>query len=94
MRGIFWNSGGLRELAKHDFLRDTSVEKGLDFIAILKTHRRHFSNECLNTFCGGCEFWWHWTPPNGRSRGILLGVYRRSFDVENVITGDFIIDFT
>ena len=36
MRGLFWNSRGLADLAKRRFLADTSVEQQLDFIALLK----------------------------------------------------------
>ena len=58
MRGIFWNSRGLRDLAKWNFLDDLSLEKNLDFIALLETHIRDFSDELLNTFCGNREFTW------------------------------------
>jgi hypothetical protein len=62
---FFWNSRGLRDLAKRNFLHDLSVEKGLDFIAILETHKRDFSDEILKSFCADREFSWHWIPPKG-----------------------------
>jgi hypothetical protein len=86
MRGIFWNSRGLRDLAKHDFLCSTSLEKDLGFIALLETHRS-FSDENLNTFCGSKEFSWHWIPPNGRSRGVLLRVNAAVFEVQSSLSG-------
>ena len=36
MRGVFWNSRGLRDLAKINFLRDLSLEKDLDFLPYSK----------------------------------------------------------
>ena len=74
MIGVFWNSSGLRDLAKHRFLQDLTAKHRLDFIAILETDRHNYSTECLNNFCAGKEFFWHWSPPRGRSGGILLGI--------------------
>ena len=74
MRGIFWNSRGLKDLAKRRFLADASVEHRLDFIALSETGRANFSPHFLNTLSGGIEFDSHCLPPRGRSGGILLGV--------------------
>jgi hypothetical protein len=95
MKGIFWNSRGLRDLAKINFLRDTSIENDLDFIDLLETHRRDFTNVMLlEEYCGGKEFFWHWIPPRGRSGGILLGVNLSVLVVENTQVGDFFVNFT
>ena len=37
MKGIFWNSRGLKDLAKRRFLAEASVEHRLDFIALSET---------------------------------------------------------
>ena len=79
----------MRDLAKRNFLHDLSVEKGLDFIAILETHKRDFSDEILKSFCADREFSWHWIPPKGRSGGILIGVNQHTFLIENVNLGEF-----
>jgi hypothetical protein len=50
MKGIFWNSRGLRDLAKYRFLSDTSKGEHLDFIAILETNKKHFTDDCLDAF--------------------------------------------
>jgi hypothetical protein len=42
MRGIFWNSRGLSDLAKTRFLRETSMEQGLAFIVLLETGNLDF----------------------------------------------------
>ena len=36
MKGIFWNSRGLKDLAKRRFLAEASLEHRLDFIALSK----------------------------------------------------------
>ncbi len=56
MRGMFWNSRGLGDLAKFRFLSDTSKEQKLDFITLLETGKNDFSNSCLKNFCGGRYF--------------------------------------
>ena len=94
MKGVFWNSRGLRDLAKYRFLSEISKEESLDFIALLETRRKHFSDICLDTFCGGRQFFWHWSEPRGRSGGILLGINLDVFDIGSVVEGDFYIKFT
>jgi hypothetical protein len=42
MKGIFWNSRGLNDLAKTRFLRETSKEQNLAFIALLETGKKDF----------------------------------------------------
>ena len=49
MRGIFWNSRGLKDLAKRRFLADASIEHQLDFIALSETGRDNFTPQFLST---------------------------------------------
>lgn len=93
MKGIFWNSGGLSDLAKSRFLSDTSKEQQLDFIALLETSKKNFSHITLSNFCGGRNFLWHWTEPHGRSGGNLLGVNLDVFDIGSIGECDFYIKF-
>ena len=93
MRGIFWNSRGLKDLAKRRFLADASLEHHLDFIALSETGRANFSPQFLNTLSGGIDFDWHCLPPRGRSGGILLGVRCDSLEVRSVVMGDFAVKF-
>ena len=69
MKGIFWNSRGLKDLAKRRFLAEASIEHRLDFIALSETGRDNFSPQFLNTLSGGIDFDWHCLPPRGRSVG-------------------------
>jgi hypothetical protein len=42
MKGNFWNSIGLSDLAKTRFLRETSKEQNLAFISLLETGKKDF----------------------------------------------------
>jgi hypothetical protein len=89
MKGIFWNSRGLSDLAKTRFLWETSKEQNLAFIALLETGKKDFSQDSLNNSSGGRNIVWHWTAPHGRSGGILLGVNLDVLDVGSIDDGDF-----
>ena len=82
MREIFWNSRGLKDLAKRRFLADASIEHRLDFIALSETGRDNFSPQFLSTLSRDVNFDWHCLPPRGRSGGILLGVRCESWKCE------------
>ena len=69
MKGIFWNSKGLADLAKRKFLAETTIEKKLDFVALLETGRANFTSQFLGTLSGGIDFDCHVLPPRGRSGG-------------------------
>jgi hypothetical protein len=93
MKGIFWNSRGLSDLAKTGFISDCVKGQNLDFVALLETGKNDFTKSALNNFCAGGNFIWHWTEPHGRSGGILVGVNLDSFDVGSIDEGDFYIKF-
>jgi hypothetical protein len=93
MRGIFWNSRGLRDLAKRRFLAEASLEHQLDFIALSETGRSNFTSQFLATLSGGVDFDWHCLPPRGRSGGVLLGVKCETLEVRSVVLGDFAVKF-
>ena len=93
MKGIFWNSRGLRDLAKRRFLADAAREHMLDFVALLETGCDNFTPQFLGTISGGLDFDWHCLPPRGRSGGILLGVNCETLEVLNVFWGEFAVKF-
>jgi exonuclease III len=93
MKGIFWNSKGLHDLAKSGFLSQTTKEENLDFICLQETGRSDFSANELKHFGAGKEFIWSWTKPKGRSGGILFGVNVENFDIADISQGDFYIMF-
>jgi exonuclease III len=93
MRGIFWNSGGFRDSAKHIFVNETIREHKLDFFAILESGRDNFSTPFLNHISGGLDFQWYCVPPVGRSGGILIGINADTLSVQNIVTGDRCVKF-
>ena len=93
MKGIFWNSRGLADLAKRRFLAETTIEQKLDFIALLEIGRDNFTSQFLGTLSRGIDFDWHCLPPRGRSGGIVLGVICEMLEVINVVRGDFAVKF-
>ena len=42
MRGMFWNSRGLGDLAKHKHIADCVKDHSLDFVAITESGKRDF----------------------------------------------------
>src|SRR4051794_35825082 len=93
MRGIFWNSRSLADLAKRRFLADMSRELKLDFMSLLETGRDNFTSQFLGTISHGLDYDWHFLSPQGRSRGILLGVNCETLEVGKVTLGEFVVEF-
>ena len=89
MNGMFANSRGLGDLAKHLHFADCIRDHKLDFLAISETGRREFSHSLLNRLSGGIEFDWYSRPPHGRSGGILLGIKTDTMEVLDVTDSDF-----
>jgi hypothetical protein len=81
MKGVFWNSRGLADLAKHRFLAELVREEQINFISLFETGRESFPDHVLKNLCAGRDFLWHAMAPHGRSGGILLGVDLSVFDI-------------
>jgi hypothetical protein len=93
MTGVFWNSRGLADLAKHRRIAEWVKEERLDFIAIFETRKDDFPSHLLKSFCVGADFLWSWVSPQGQSGGILLGVNLAVFYVRYIDLGDFYLKF-
>jgi hypothetical protein len=89
MNGMFNNSRGLRDLAKHLHISHCIKDHNLDFVAISETRRRDFSQTLLDRLSGGVEFEWTSQPPRGRLGGILLGVRTYTMKVLERSSGDY-----
>ena len=63
MNGIFSNSKGLHDLAKHVRIVDSIRDHNLDFVGISETGKRDFSSSLLNRLSGGVDFTWVSRPP-------------------------------
>jgi exonuclease III len=93
MKGIFWNSNGLRDQAKTRFLFDLTKEQQLDFIALLETKKSDYTTPELSHLCTNKTFCLSWAPPNGCSGGILVGVNSEKFTIQNFVHGNFHVKF-
>jgi exonuclease III len=82
MKGVFWNSNGLRDPAKCRFLFEATREKRLDFVAVLETKRNDFNTQEFSHLCAGKNFSWSWSAPRGRSGGIFVGLNLDCFKID------------
>jgi len=93
MKGLFWNSRGLSDLAKFRYISDAVKDLKLDFIAVMETGKQDMSRSNLARLSGGVNFVWHCLPPRGRSRGILLGIRAEILELSLIVEGEFFIKF-
>jgi hypothetical protein len=89
MNGMFSNSRGLGDLAKHVHIADCCRDHNLDFVALSETGRRDYSPSLHNRLSGGIDFEWVSRPPRGRSGGILVGVRADTMEILASSTGEF-----
>jgi hypothetical protein len=80
-------------LAKHRYIVDAIKERNLDFVAIMESRKQDMQSSNLNRLLGGADFIWHYLPPQGRSRGILLGVNATVLQIPMIVEGVFFIKF-
>ena len=93
MKGFYWNSRGLSDLAKYRYISEAIRDQNLDFVAVMETGKQDMSRANLNRLSGGADFVWHCLPPRGRSGGILLGVNSLILDLSLIVEGEFFIKF-
>jgi hypothetical protein len=90
IKGLFWNSDGFGDVAKHLFVKEQLRDEKLYFITLLETGRSNFSIHFLKKLANGLDYSWFYLPPHGKSRGILVGINNSSLQVGTVETGDFL----
>jgi len=93
MKGFYWNSRVLSDLAKYRYISDVIRDRNLDFAAVMETGKQDMSRSNLNRLSGGADFIWHCLPPRGRSGGILLGINAMVLDLSLIVEGEFFIKF-
>jgi hypothetical protein len=89
LKGLYWNSRGLLDLAKHRYIVDAIKERKLDFVAIMESGKQDMQRTNLSQLSGGAYFIWHCLSPRGRSGGNLLGVNAAVLQISMIIEGDF-----
>ena len=55
MKGIYWNSRGLLDLAKYRYILEAIREHNLDFVAVMETGKKDMSRANLNRLSGGAS---------------------------------------
>jgi hypothetical protein len=91
MNGMFENSRGLKDLAKHLHIAESIREHFLDFVAFSETGKRNYSISFLNRLSGEEDIAWIPHPPRGRSGGLLVGVRTLTVEILDNSGGDFYI---
>ena len=89
MKGIYWNSRGLSDLAKYRYISEAIKEQNLDFVAAMETRKKDMSRENMYRLSGGADYIWHCLPPRGRSGGILLGINALNLELSLIVEGEF-----
>jgi hypothetical protein len=89
MNGMFKNSRGLKDLAKHLHIAESIREHVLYFVAISEMGKRNNSTSIQNRLSGGDDFAWVSRRPRGRSGGLLVGVRTSTMEILDNSGGDF-----
>lgn len=91
LNGFVWNSRGLGDKYKRDYICEMAKNHNLDFIGIQETIRQDFPQTMLLSMGGDIAFEWTWTPSRGRSGGILLGINTDTFNILEKEMGKYFI---
>ena len=81
MRGMFWNSDGLGDTAKHLTITESVRDNKLDFVVLSETGRSNFSTPFLNKLAGGFQYEWF----------VLIGINSVTLAVQKIVAADFCV---
>jgi hypothetical protein len=73
------------------FIKELVWVHKADFIGIQETMKKNYSENFFRKLDNNKEFSWFWTPSNGKSGGMLSGIRKDRFEVENFENDDFMI---
>ena len=93
MKGFYWNSRGLLDLAKYRYISEAIRDHNFDIVAVMETRKQDMSRDNLNQLLGGADFIWRCLQPRGSSGGILLGVNSLILDLSLIVEGEFSVKF-
>ena len=94
MKALIWNVRGLGNKSRVRQLRELIQKEQVDIVGLQETIKQDFSYAELESLAPGGLFSWKWTPAQGHSGGILLGVKQDILQVENWETDDFFVGAT
>jgi exonuclease III len=72
-------------------LSELIIKEKVDVVGVQETIKQSFSLRELQRLNQGGEYSWEWVPAIGHSGGILMGVKKDRFEVEEWETGDFFV---
>jgi hypothetical protein len=93
MKGIYWNTNGLRDMQKLKHISDLTKEHNLIFIALLETGRSEFMPSFLKNISARRDYLWHTMAPKGISGGMHVGVDLQVVDIGAIDERDYYVKF-
>ena len=88
MKGLMWNCRGVRKKGVSSFLQNLTMEHRFHFIGLLETMQPNIDDRFPKNIDPIQSYLWKWTPSNGRSGGILVGISIDRFDVSSYFEGE------
>ena len=88
---MFWNVRGIWQVIERNFIRETIIEKHLDFVGLQETIKGDYSKNELHNLSGWKTFLWEWIAPRGKSGGMLVGINSDNFDLQQVEKGTYYV---
>jgi hypothetical protein len=77
--------------ARRRQLREQIMEEGLDGIGTQETIKESFTQRELSEISGGSQFTWIWKSAKGHSGGILMGLKKDRYEVEETEVGEYYV---
>jgi len=94
MKGLFWNSRGIKKNGVSSFLKDQILEHNFHFIALQETMVENIEDKILRKIDPKETYLWKWLPSRGKSGGILSGVNLEVLDVGSFHEEKYLLQLT
>jgi exonuclease III len=91
MIGIIWNCRGVAKKGLSTFIKELIWDHKVDFIGLQETMKQSYTDKFFRKIDNNSDFSWVWIPSNGKSGGMLSGIRKDRFEIENCETGEFMI---
>lgn len=85
MKIFFWNVRGLGKSFRRSLVRKHIISDNLEVVALQETIKQEFEDWELRELSGNQNFSWCWTPSEGHSGGMMIGVNVEVLEVEESI---------
>ena len=91
MKGLIWNCRDIKKNGVSSFLQNLIREHRFQFIGLQETMQPNIDDQFLKYIDPLQSYLWKWTPSNGRSGGILVGINIDRFDVGGFSEGEYML---